>query len=102
MPEPFILSDEENDNLFFGFGIEAEGYEADAELALVVDVKNTDEEGHEYLYSVFLDIEDLEALAEWAKKAIRYIKYVNKAGAPIPLILGVLDEDGNLDSEQRH
>jgi hypothetical protein len=98
-PEPYVMYDEEDDNIFFAASVEAGGYDAAVEIALVVDVKNEDnEDSMEYLYSIFLDPEELTGLLKWVKKAIKYIGHVEEHGTPIPLILGVEDEDGNLES----
>jgi hypothetical protein len=99
MPEPHIMYDEEDDNIFFVKSIEVDGHEAAVDLSLVVDVKNTgDEDSMEYLYTVFLEKDEIKELQKWLKKALQYIEYVEEHGAPIPLILGVEDADGNVES----
>lgn len=97
-PEPYTMYDEEDDNIFFAASVEAGGYDAAVEIALVVDVKNTDDEdSFEYLYAVFLDTDELVGLLKWIKKAIKYIKFVEEHGAPVSLILGDEDADGDLE-----
>jgi len=99
-PEPFLISNEENDNIFYALLISEEfGDDTLAELALVVDVKgNGETDDVEYLYSVLNDAEQLTELKNWIDKAIDYLKYVEVHGAPISLILDV-QEDEKLEDE---
>ncbi len=90
IPEVFVIAEEEDDNIFFAVDVE----EDLVELGLVVDVKSTGEEGiMEYLYTVYLEPENTEALIEWLKKALKYNRYVEKHGVPIKLTLGFGDDD---------
>lgn len=83
-PEPFIISDDEEDNIFFALSPEGDT----TELGLVVDVKGDGkEDAMEYLYSIFLDIDDIEDLIKWLKKALKRNKYVEEHGEVIPLFL---------------
>ena len=99
-PEAYTLYDEEDDNIFFALNVDAEGYESDVELGLIVDVKNNeDDDSMEALYSVFLESDDIDDLIKWLKKAKKYMDYVEENGAPISLILGVEDSYGNVEGE---
>ena len=98
MPEPFVMADDEDDNIFFASAVEAEGHDAVVEIALVVDVKNEDDEDSmEYLYTVYLEREELKELQLWIKKALKYIDHVEQHGVPVSLILGVQDNDGDME-----
>ena len=90
-PEPLILADEDEDNIFFALHLEDNFEEnaASVELALVVDVKGDgDEDSMEYLYSALLSPEVLYDLKAWLTKAFRYSEHVEEHGIPFPLILG--------------
>jgi len=94
------MDDEEGDNIFFVLAIEEEPMEneAAAELSLVVDVKgNEKSDSMEYLYSLFYGTEDLEDMKKWIDKAIAYLNYVEEHGVPIPLTLGVEDDEPNVE-----
>lgn len=99
-PEPFLITNEENDNIFYALLISEEfGEDTLAELALVVDVKgNGETDDVEYLYTVLNDAEQLTDLRSWIDKAVEYLRYVEIHGAPISLILDV-QEDEELEDE---
>lgn len=89
-PEPFIISDEEEDNIFFAFSPE----EDTIEVGLLVDIKGDGkEDSMEYLYSVFLDIDYIEDLIKWLKKALKHNKYVEEHGPVMPIIMELQDID---------
>ena len=89
-PEPFIISDEEDDNLFFALSPE----EDMTELSLVVDVKGDGRDDNmEYLHSIFLDIDYIKELIKWLKETLKYNKYVEEHGPVMPIIMELQDID---------
>ena len=98
-PESFIISDDEEDNVFFALNIDDEFGEKEAfiDLSLVVDVKGDNEDDSmEEFYSVLLDSDYLRDLKKWLKQALEYLDYVEEHGVPISLILGEQD-DGDME-----